>query len=148
MDTYKYYNYYSFIANYTLSVTPIFINNTTLRLTCRLSSNAAVLLNYQYLKWSEKGTELPAESYSSPSFSGETVVTINNASYFDAGVYTCQCYNNFTVCEIEEIYYNSGHQEYHHYCSEPFTVTALLTKGNTIIDRLIDCGIQFMMMQH
>ena len=120
--------YFIITANHTLSVSAFLITNTSLKLTC--SSSDTVLQDNQYLKWTEKGRELP-EGYLVVSSSGEVTVSINNASYLDIGVYTCRCYNNYSVAEIEEIYY-SDHKYYHH-CSEPFPVTAALsTSGNQL----------------
>ena len=108
------------IANYTLSVAA-FVGDNNITLTC--TSSEMLVTSKKYLKWTEKGRELPNSYHVSRN--GTTVtINITNASYLDIGVYTCRCYNNYSVAEIEEIYY-SDHNKYYHHCSEPFSIQAV-----------------------
>ena len=51
--------------------------------------------------------------------------TTSSAIINNYGVYTCRCYNNFSIAEMEYIYYED--QEYRHHCSEPVSITVLPT---------------------
>ena len=93
----------------------------TILLTCSRSDNRSLIGN-QYFRWTEKGRELPNEYYVNAT-SNEATLIISNPSQSDYGVYTCHCLNNFTVAELEEIYY--ADHEYRHYCSESFSVQAI-----------------------
>ena len=111
------------LVNYTLSVTAVVVDDNSITLTC--SSLTIPLTSKRYLKWTQRGRELPNSYHVQPLDNGGITVTIHNASYLDNGVFTCRCYNNFSVADIEEIYYSS-HMYYHH-CSEPFSIRSIIS---------------------